>query len=91
MRKNWQKIIHDTYVELYKNSEPSTDFDNLVDNAILNDRGQKVINFMDYEITENAMDYIISSFELKYKMKNHEINGYRFAIYLGCSPKTKKI
>jgi len=89
MRRNWQKIIHDTYKELYLHAEPSADFDELVANAVLNNRGEKVINYLDYEISASLMDSIVSSFEKRYKMSTHDIKGYRFAIYLGCSPKTK--
>jgi len=86
---NWQKILHDTYVELYNNSKPKADFDELVKNATINNRGEKVIPFMNYEIYPDVMDAIVSSFEKKYKMTKRNSNGYRFAIYLGCSPKTK--
>ena len=87
MRKlNWQNIIHDTYVELYKNAEPQADFDELVNNATINDRGQKVIPFSDYSIYPGVMDSIIAYFEKKYRMNKTQRSQYEFEIYLGCSP-----
>lgn len=86
---NWQKILHDTYVELYKNSEPKADFDELAESASINNRGEKIIPFLNYEIDPEVMDAIVSSFEKKYRMTKRNSDGYRFAIYLGCSPKTK--
>ena len=94
MRKlNWQNIIHDTYVELYKNAEPQADFDELVNNAKTNNRkdaqGRYVIDFMAHEIDKNRMEEIIQSFIKKYKMKKYDASTYSFTIYMGCSPKTK--
>jgi len=88
-RHNWQKIIHDTYVELYKNAEPSVDFDELVKNAVINDRGEKAIPFDNYEMSMASMDSIIDGFQRRHKMNKHDGGMYSAAIYLGCSPKTK--
>lgn len=90
MRKlNWQKIIIDTYIELYQNAEPQADFNKLIEDAEINERGQKVIPFNDYEIEASVMDSIIDSFSKRYKMSKHDLSSYEFNIYLGCSPKTK--
>jgi len=90
MRKlNWQKIIHDTYVELYNNSEPKADFDELVANATINDRGEKVIPFDDYSISKESMELIIQSFIKRYKINKYMAGQYSMCMYLGCSPKTK--
>jgi len=90
MRKlNWQKIIHDTYVELYNNAEPKADFDELVANATINDRGEKVIPFDDYIISKESMDSIIQSFIKRYKINKYMAGQYSACICLGCSPKVK--
>lgn len=83
---NWQKIIHDTYIELYNNAEPKADFDELVANATINEREEKVIPFNDYRIYPGVMDSIVDYFEKKYKMNKFYRSQYEFAIYLGCSP-----
>jgi len=92
-RLNWQKIIHDTYIELYKNAEPKADFDELVKAAKgrhnIDNWGRHVIDFMAYEIDKDKMDEIVNSFIKKYKMKPYYASQYSISIYLGCSPKTK--
>lgn len=94
MRKlNWKKIMHDTYVELYKNAEPQADFDELVKAAKgahnIDGQGRYIIDFMAYEIDKDKMDEIIKSFMKKYKMNPYYSAQYSMSIYLGCSPKTK--
>lgn len=89
------KLIRETilniYRELYKNSTPQADFDVLVENAIIDSEGRKVIPFMDYEIEEEKMDFIINE-ECKKQSFNKRITDIiKTNIYLGCSPKTKKI
>lgn len=85
----WDKVLHETYELLFKASEPSVDFNNLVENASINERGEKEIPFMDYEIDEDVMSGIMESQVKKYKMKPYDKRGFNIAIYLGCSPKTK--
>ena len=41
--------LFDCYRELFANSTPKGDFDQLVEDATVNDRGQKEIPFDDYE------------------------------------------
>ncbi len=51
--------LFDCYRELFANSTPKGDFDQLVENATINDRGQKEIPFDDYEIGEARFQEII--------------------------------
>lgn len=88
-KKDWNKIIHETYELLFKASEPSVDFNELLKNAIINERGEKVIPFNDYVIEEKVMDNIIKSTIKKYKMNTYEERAFSVNIYLGCSPKSK--
>ena len=90
MKLNWTKIIHETYVELYKNSIPPADFDELVRNATINEFGERVIPFDDYSIEEVKIREIIQSMIKKYKIPKRHIDSFNFNVYLGCSPKTKK-
>ena len=41
------EALWDCLVELYANSTPSADFNKLVEEAPINDRGQKDVPFMD--------------------------------------------
>lgn len=88
--KKIDKIIHEIYSELFKASTPSVSFDELVENATINERGQKEIPFMDYEIEEEKLDEIFNAAMKRHKVPKWMVNKFRFTIYLGCSPKTKR-
>jgi len=53
--KNIDKALMHCYRELYANATPSASFDELLKNATINDRGQKEIPFLDYEIEEDML------------------------------------
>ena len=82
--------VLDCYVQLYKNSEPSVDFEKLMEDAPFNELGQKVIDFNSYEIEEELMNEIVQKTVRVHKLKSWEIMTFRQTIYLGCSPKFKK-
>jgi len=84
------KAIHKCYVELFKHSTPSGDFDLLVENAEINDRGQKVIDFMSYEIDEEKYDQIVESVIKEFKIRSWKKQRFKNTIALGCSPKFSK-
>jgi len=86
------QAIWDCLVELYANSTPSADFNKLVEEAPINEEGQKVIDFMAYEIDYNKMEEIIDKHRsklLKYSRNKYFYERqFNFNIYLGCSPKS---
>jgi hypothetical protein len=87
--KKVDKIMLEIYRELYKNSTPAADFDELMENAELNQFGQKIIHYMDYKIEKEKFDEIVET-----KLKGSRLDewykrGIRFNIYLGCSPAYK--
>ena len=88
--KKLDNVIIECYVELYKNSIPSVDFKKLMDDAVINDNGQKVIDFNSYEIELEKMDKIIENITKKYKIKGWTKKMFTTTIYLGCSPNIKK-
>lgn len=80
------KLLHDCYVELFANSNPPADFDVLVEQAKLNERGEKDIPFEEYSI----MDYVLVDIVNKYAdMVKPKWKRQMFVntVYLGCSPK----
>ena len=81
------KPAYECYKELFANSEPPADFDELLLNSPINERGQIDISFMEYEIDEDLMEEIIDKYEVK--VKKHERRYFAQSILLGCSPKTK--
>ena len=86
---DWEKIIMETYTELYKNSEPSANFQELMDTSPKNELGQIDIPFMDYEIEESKLKEILESISKKYKLKGYKKDSFYSSILLGCSPKFK--
>ena len=90
MNKSIDSAMHECYVELFKNANPPADFDKLVEDAHVNEYGQKEIPFLDYEIDEKLMMRIIQSILKKYKIESYQRQQFKNAIFLGCSPKTKK-
>jgi hypothetical protein len=89
--KNIDKALMHCYRELYANSTPSASFDELLKNATINEQGQKVIAFNDYEIEESKFDEIVEDTIKIYKIK-HKIlkNSFKNTMLFGCSPKFKK-
>ena len=86
------QALWDCLVELFAKSTPSADFNKLVEEAPINERGQKEIPFMDYEIDFDEMEEIIDKHRtkfLKYSRNKHfHERQFNFNIYLGCSPKS---
>jgi len=82
------KAMMHCYRELYANATPPASFDELLKNASINERGQKVIPYNDYEIEEEKFDEIIEDTIKVYKIK-HKIlkTSFRNTMLLGCSPK----
>jgi len=89
-RKTDYEILLEIYRKVYAVSEPPADFDELVANAELNERGEKVIKFLEYECEHDTMQAILDEAIAKYKIKGHRAKAFQFSFWLGCSPKSKK-
>ena len=83
-----EKLMMDCYRELFANSEPPADFNELMENATVNKRGEKEIPFNDHEIDKDLLYGIIDKHAKKLKPKWKQ-QPFRNAILLGCSPRTK--
>jgi hypothetical protein len=88
--KNIDNALMYCYTELYKNAEPSADFQILMDNAFIDENGHKNIDCMAYEISDSKMDEIISETIKMFKIPKFYRGGFKTMIYLGCSPKSKR-
>jgi len=88
--KKYNDAMMACYIELYKQSTPSANFQELMDNATINERGQKEIPFNDHEIEEELFNNIINIVVKKYKFKNWEARALKNSVLLGCSPKFKR-
>jgi len=85
------EAMRECYRKLYKASTPSADFDELMNNATVDENGQKVIDFMAHEICEYEFSEIVDEVIKKHKIKTHRVTPFKNSIYLGCSPKFKKL
>jgi hypothetical protein len=83
------KILYDIYRDMYANSEPKGDFDELLKNAAINERGEKDIPFLDYEIAEEKVEEIFIKHLRGKKITKLKQHCFRQAVILGCSPKIK--
>lgn len=89
-KKTLKDVVFDIYRELYINSEPSADFDQLVESAEIMEDGRKNIHYENYEIDGELMDEIVERHLKKNKLKDRERQAVKFEIYLGASPMTKR-
>jgi hypothetical protein len=88
--KKLGKAIFECMTRLYLASTPSADFNQLVENAEINEFGEKVINYEDYEIDSKQFEQIVTEVISDFKIKSkYDIEIFKFNIYLGASPKTK--
>ena len=89
--KNIDKALMHCYRELFANATPAASFDELLKNSTVNERGQREIPFMDYEIEESKFDEIIDDTIKVYKIKGAILKqSFKNTILFGCSPKFKK-
>ena len=89
-KKTLKDVVFDIYRELYINSEPSADFDQLVESAEIMEDGRKNIHYENYEIDGELMDEIVERHLKENKLKDRERQAVKFEIYLGASPMTKR-
>lgn len=87
--KKEEKLILDCYRELYENSEPKGDFDKLMETDEVNEFGEKVIPFDDYEIDGSKLKEIVEKYAKQVKGLKYRKQLFKNIIYLGCSPRTK--
>jgi len=84
------EILLEIYRRVYAVSEPPADFDQLVANAEINELGQKVIKYLDYECDDDVMKQICEKTLDESKVKGWKRKQFFNSFWLGCSPKSKK-
>lgn len=88
--KKEEQLMLDCYRELFAKSSPVGDFDKLMAEASINERGEKVIPFDDYVIDDGLLREIIEKYEKQIYPKWKRM-GFRNAIFLGCSPRSVNV
>lgn len=81
-------ILH-CYRELYANATPPASFDELLKTAEINEFNQKVIKFLDYEISEELFDDILQDTFKLFFITGKDKQRFKTEILLGCCPKFK--
>jgi len=88
--KKIEDVMTSIYTELYAVSEPSVSWDYLIETAELNEQGQKVIPYNDYQIDESIYEEIVKRHLKELKVPKWRKEAVSRGILLGCSPKFKK-
>jgi hypothetical protein len=88
-KKKDEMILHELYRRAFAASTPYGNWDKMFEKAVINDRGEKVIPYMDYECDSNVLEDIFNTVMKEYKVPKRMQKSFSFSFYLGCSPKTK--
>ena len=89
-KKNEEVAMWACYRRLYNASEPSADFDKLMEEAPVNEEGKKVIDYMSYEIDIKVYEEIIKEVIDEFKIKpSYRANAFRITMAFGATPKFK--
>lgn len=93
MTKQEQKdynVLTEMYRRAFAASTPKGDFDQLLEDAPLNEFGQKVIPFLEYECEQEVMEQIVKDVLKENKIPKRRHQAFLTSFMLGCSPKTKQ-
>ncbi len=85
-----QKIIWDIYVELYANSEPKGNFDELVNSAEKDKNGRKIIPYENHEISLEDYNEILERNLKGKRLTKLKQQAIKNTVALSVSPRFKK-
>lgn len=88
MKKD-DKILLEIYRRMYKAATPSADFDKLMEEAEINEWGQKDIKYANYTIDEDVYEDILKDVLKSYRVPLNRRRLFVNTVALGCSPKFK--
>lgn len=77
--EEWDKIIFESLVELYKNVTPKVDLDKLLDS-------DKPIDSSKYKLSQKIQDKILNNICKKYNITGYNINILKVGVYLSGAP-----
>ena len=84
-KKLWV-ICNEIYQELFKQAEPSADFDTMIQTG----ETKKADFFMRYYLPEKKQNEIIDTICKKHRLTTYHARKIRIEINLGCSPNSCK-
>lgn len=83
-------MVEDLYREIYKNSTPPADFDELVKIAFYDEWGRKDIQFKNYKIKGSLFDSILENYFKGKKLTKYEKKIITNTLYFGAIPEFDK-
>jgi len=87
MRTNkylWNKVVMNIYRQMFKEAEPSADFDELIEIG----EAKQDNFFMNYYLHQDRQQEIIDEWCKKYKCSKLEERAINTEVNLGCAPNT---
>lgn len=82
-------ILHELYRRAFAASTPYGNWDKMFEEAVINERGEKIIHYMEYECDKEVLENIFNTVMKENKIPKKKQKIFSFSFYLGCSPKTK--
>lgn len=89
-KKNLKEIVLNIYRELYQKATPSADFDQLLEDAKVDDEGRKVIDYESYYLDSDVYDEIVKRHIKENKLTGFDKTAVQFEVYLGVGPSGAK-
>jgi len=83
-----QEIMNTLFRKAFAASNPPGDYDEMLEKAELNQFGQKIIPFMDYECSHEKLQEIFDTTMEEYKVPRNKIRAFSFHFWMGCSPRS---
>lgn len=83
MRKDLWEVCLDIYRQLFREAEPSADFDQLVASG----EAQRAGFFMDYFLEQKRQDAIVAAHCREHRLNRIQTNAVMHEVYLGCAPR----
>jgi hypothetical protein len=83
------KALHEVFQQAYLRATPSADFDKLLEEAFIDDKGMKHIDYDAYVLDNSIADEIIQEVYKKYKITSKldkQFISYNY--HLGASPRS---
>jgi hypothetical protein len=84
--KKLSDIVIEVYRELYKNSEPKADFNEMMKTGETKKEGFFENYYLEQDRQQEIMDEVMS----RYKLSKYEKHDISVNVNLGCSPNTSK-
>jgi hypothetical protein len=89
--RNIDEVLTYCYRKLFANSVPRVDFDKLVQTALPNQYGRKVIDCSLYQIDEDKYNKVIEETIKRFNIRQKKYQeGLRYSIRFGSSPTIKR-